>query len=245
MEHAAYDRIFAIEHDLWWYRGRRMICRALLARHLPPDGTRHVLDVGCGTGYNMTMLADWGQVHGIDMAPEALDYCRQRGMQRVSQGEATALPCADASFDLVTAFDLIEHVEDDHGALREFHRVLRPGGYLLVYTPGLPFMYSEHDRIVHHHRRYWKGELLARMRSAGFQVVHSSYVNMLVLPAVFLVQLLLRFAPRRPHVEMALPPAPINAALTAVAQLEMPVVLGPGLPIGLSLVALARRHDKV
>lgn len=238
MESQAYDNVWEIEQDLWWYRGRRAVCFELLRRHAPRG---RVLDVGCGTGYNLGLLEEFGEVHGVDPYPEALAYCKKRGAQRVVEAPAEKLPYPDGHFGLVTAFDVIEHIEDDVAALREWHRVTAPGGQLLIYTPALQWLYGDHDRIVRHFRRYSRRQLVERIRQAGFTVMHSSYVNMLVLPMVIGVRLAVKLLPRRPHVEMSMPSRPVNWALTQLSYAEVPLVLGPGLPIGLSLVALAVR----
>lgn len=240
MESRAYHDLHRIERELWWYRGRRLACRALLRRHLGTAPGRRVLDVGCGTGFNFRMLGEFGEVAGVEPSAEGLAYCRERGLG-VQQAGADALPFPEASFDLVTALDVVEHLDDDLAGLREFHRVLRPGGHVLLTVPALPMLYGEHDRIVHHRRRYLKRGLDELVQGGGFELVHSTYTNMLVLPLVMAVQLAVRLLPRRPHVEMGLPPAPVNRALWAISRLELPFVLGPGLPIGLSLVALGRK----
>ena len=159
MEVEAYANMFAIEEKLWWYQGRRKVCFDLLRAKLEPGVDRDILDVGCGTGYNLTHLQDLGRCQGVDMSPEALDFCRQRGVKNVKIHEAESLPFKDYSFDLLTAFDVIEHIEDDRTALGEFHRVIRPGGWMFIYTPALPWMYNDHDRKVHHKRRYVKAGL--------------------------------------------------------------------------------------
>lgn len=239
MESVAYDNIFTIEENLWWYRGRRAVCLALLEANL--TGPQKILDVGCGTGYNMRLLERFGEVHGVDFASEALDYCRGRGLTRVHQADATRLPFEDASFDLVTAFDVIEHIADDRAALTEFRRVLKPGGQLLIYTPALPWLYGEHDRIVHHQRRYRKAELQEKIVASGFGLTHCSYVNLFILPIVLAARALLALLPRRPHAEMSIPPAPFNRLFSWLCGLEVPRVIHSGLPYGMTLVALARK----
>ncbi len=236
MESQAYDNVWAIEQDMWWYRGRRAVCFELLRRHAPRG---RVLDVGCGTGYNLSLLEEFGEVHGVDPFPEALEYCRQRGARNVQEAGAEKLPFPDGHFGLLTAFDVIEHIEDDVAALREWNRVMAPGARLLIYTPALQWLYGEHDRIVQHYRRYDRSQLTERIRQAGFTVMHASYVNMFVLPLVIGVRAAVKLLPKRPHVEMSMPSRPANWALTQLSYAEVPLVLGPGLPIGLSLVALA------
>lgn len=241
MDSQAYDRMALVEERLWWYRARRGIVLGLLNRYLPRSPDRRVLDVGCGTGYNLGVLAPWGRVEGVDPAPEALAYCRQKGNDRVKSADATSLPYPPAHFGLLTALDVIEHIEDDRRALREWYRVLQPGGTLLIFTPALPWLYGEHDRIVQHFRRYRKRELKERLEGAGFEVQHLSYAILAVLPIVLMVRAVLDRLSHRPHAEMSLPPFPVNLGLTALCAGERPFVLGPGLPLGMSLAAVARR----
>ena len=241
MDSDVYDRMYAIEEDLWWYRGRRSVCMALLERHLAGRVDARILDVGCGTGFNMKELARFGQVSGVDFADEALAYCRGRGLAEVRQGDAARLPYEDGAFDLVTAFDLIEHLDGDVVALQEFHRVTRPGGALLVYVPALPFLFSYHDRVAQHRRRYWKRQLTQRLQTAGYEVRACSHVNFFILPAITAINLALRLFPTRTHFEMKVPIAPVNRLLTRLSALEVPLILGRGLPLGSSLVALAVR----
>jgi SAM-dependent methyltransferase len=174
------------------------------------------------------------------MSSEALKFCQARGVENVFLHEADRLPFDNEHFDLVTAFDVIEHIEDDRGALGEFFRLLRPQGWLLVYTPALPWMYNEHDRKVHHKRRYVKAELEEKLTTAGFSVRHLSYVNLAVLPAVLLARLLFKLKPGS-HAEMEVPPEPFNAFFTALSYLESKLVNTVTLPYGMTLVALAQK----
>ena len=242
MESEAYARIFEIEERLWWYKGRRRICFNLLQRHLGERRDLEVLDVGCGTGYNLPLLSRFGRARGVDMSPEALDFCRRRGVTDVTLHTAGELPFSDASFDLLTAFDVIEHIEDDRAALREFRRVLRPGGWMLIYTPALPWLYNEHDRIVHHKRRYRRAELGEKISEAGYRLEHLAYVNGLVLPLVLLARGLAGLRSGQSHQEMEIPGPVVNGLVTALCYLEEPLVRRDLVPIGMTLVALARRE---
>jgi SAM-dependent methyltransferase len=240
VEEAAYSHIYEIEERLWWYRGRRKVCFDLLSRFLAPTRDRRILDVGCGTGYNLALLRKYGEAQGVDMSAEALKFCRQRGETDVTLHEADELPFESSTFDLLTAFDVIEHIEDDRAALREFERLLVPGGRLLIYTPALPWMYNEHDAKVHHKRRYVKSELREKLVQAGFQIEHLSYVNLLILPIVLLARLFYKLKPGS-HAEMSVPPEPFNRIFTYLSYFEARFVNGPTLPYGMTLVALARK----
>ncbi len=241
MEVQSYRRLFEIEERLWWYHGRRRVCFGLLDRFLATEGSLRILDVGCGTGLNLQYLGRYGDAQGVDMSPEALDFCLQRGVESVVLHTAERLPFKDSTFDLVTAFDVIEHIEDDLSALAEFHRILKPGGHLLVYTPALPWLFDEHDRLVHHKRRYLLGDLKAKLSQSGFTERYLSYVNFLVLPIVLLAKLVFALAPRRRHREMEVPPEPVNGLLTQICYLEEKLLRRFPLPVGLSLVGLVKR----
>lgn len=244
MELEAYANIFQIEERLWWYRGRRDVCFPLLEKHLGDRKDLEVLDVGCGTGYNLTLLEKYGRARGVDMSEEALRFCRERGVTDVTLHEAEVLPFPDQTFDLLTAFDVIEHIEDDRQALSEFRRLLKPEGWMLIYTPALPWLYNDHDRKVHHKRRYVRDELKEKIEAADFEIVHLSYVNLLILPAVLAARVMLYLKPRE-HAEMEIPPEPFNAIFSALCRLESFLVNSSGLPYGMTLVALARKKPGI
>ena len=132
MKREYYREYRQVEDVHWWFVGRRRILLQILDRYVgrSADGGRRILDVGCGTGTMLGYLAAYGKAQGVDIDEEAVGYCHERGLLDVSQGEAANLPFDAATFDLVTALDVIEHLDDDAEALSEIRRVLRPGGHL-------------------------------------------------------------------------------------------------------------------
>ncbi|HEX2187214.1 MAG TPA: methyltransferase domain-containing protein, partial [Chloroflexota bacterium] len=199
MNVAEYEAMYRLEDRLWWYVGMRRVAERVLDGRLErvPQGrtaAQRILDAGCGTGGNLRWLEAFGSVYGIDLSAHAIGFCRQRGLQTVARGSVTALPYADRSFDLITSFDVIYHlgVEDDLAALREMHRVLRPGGHLLVRVPAIPQLASHHDAAVHTRQRYTLGELREKTERAGFEVLRASYANTLLFPLAAIARLMAR-----------------------------------------------------
>lgn len=249
MEREEYDRIYYLEDSHWWYTGMRAIALSLLqACGVCASGTSlRVLDAGCGTGGMLPYLCRFGEVWGIDLSPFALPYAQRRAAGcegiHLARASITALPFASGIFDLVTSFDVIYHLDvaDDVAALKEFYRVLRPGGMLLLRVPAYDWLRGAHDRIVHTRHRYTRGELRRKLECAGFVVERLSHANMLLLPVAIARRLLEGFAgtTARSDVQPAHPIA--NAVLRACLLLEAQVMRHGELPAGLSVVAVARR----
>jgi len=234
-----YTAMYQVEDSHWWYVGMRAIAEALLATQwLEPSVA--ILDVGCGTGGNLAWLTCYGTAWGMDVATLALNYCRQRSPDRLVQASVLALPFADASFGLVTSFDVLYHreVADDTQALREIRRVLRPRGLLLLRLPAYQWLYSGHDRAVHTARRYTASEVTHKVAAAGLVPLRVTYANTILFP----IAVVHRLAKRRSGAsDVILPPPPINSFLTAVLRVEAWWLRHGGFPFGLSVFCLAQR----
>ena len=244
-----YSDYYEFESGNWWFVSRRKILFALLQKVLPTDTSGwKILDAGCGTGVNLAWLAEFGDVTGVDNSPEAIRFCHLRNERNVQEASLLDLPYEDGSFDLVTALDVLEHIEDDEKALQEIARVCKPGGCLLVTVPVYPSLWGEHDEINEHKRRYLPKRLLIMIEANGFELVHRSFMNAVLLPAAFVWRWYRRirrwFIKEKNH--RARPDnmhhhPRINRLLIRLFTSELPFVIGRGLPIGLSLVVLARK----
>jgi len=213
----------------------------------------NVLDIGCGAGNMIHHLARYGRVQGIEVDARPVAMARARGYD-VRQGDATrGIPFPDAAFDLVTALDVIEHVEDDEAILREAYRVARPRGILAITTPAFQSLWSYNDEINGHKRRYAPHELRARVERAGFRVRRLTFGFFLVFPiSAPLILLRNRLGTKkqlRSHhlsqdeyqVEMEPVSPPVNALLRAVGRLEATLVARVDLPVGTSLMCIAEK----
>jgi SAM-dependent methyltransferase len=244
MDETMMKATLAVDEHHWWYRGRRRVIRAELDRLTLPAGAR-VLDAGCGSGRTMVELADYGdQVSGIELNEDAAELARRRGVGEVQIGRLEELPWDDATFDLITCLDVIEHVPDDVAALVELRRVARPGAWLLVTVPAYQALWSRHDEANHHYRRYSRSALRAAARSAGWQIERVSSFNSLLLgpaAAVRLAQRRMR-SPNGSRSDLDIGPAWLNDVLERPLALEASwLARGRTLPVGLSLLAVLRR----
>jgi SAM-dependent methyltransferase len=231
-----------VEDRHWWYRGRRTVLEKVIARLDLPPGAR-ILDAGCGSGRNMVELSRHGTVTGVELSETSVAIARNRGVGDVVAGSVLDMPFPDASFELAVTLDVIEHLEDDLGALREMRRTVAPGGALLVTVPAYQWLWSGHDEINHHHRRYTRGSLQAVAEQAGWRQVRTTYFNALLLPVAILLRVLDRIntKPTESSLDLWVPPAPVNWLLERPLALEAAMIdRGGRIPAGLSLLAVFR-----
>ena len=241
MERAVYEAMAAEEGEHWWFVGRRTVLAGLIRhRVIPPPGAA-VLDVGCGSGGNMAMLRDFGEVTGVEFDAEARAIAAARGIGPVYAGSLPdALDVPDGAFDLIALFDVLEHVEADTAALSALSEKLSPAGRLVISVPALPWLWSEHDEQHHHFRRYTRSSLCRTVTQAGMTIEGCGYFNTILFPAA-LVQRIAQRAFGIGSNAAAMPPATVNAVLSAVFSSERHLIGRVPLPIGLSLWAIAAR----
>jgi SAM-dependent methyltransferase len=226
----------------WWYQGRRTVLECAIER-LGLPAHAQILDAGCGSGRNMVELARLGTVTGVELSGTSVQLARERYAGEVVEGSVMDMPFDDANFDLTVSLDVIEHLEDDIGALRELRRVTKPGGALLVTVPAYQWLWSGHDEINHHHRRYNRRTLLSAAQSGGWELESFTNFSSLTLPVAILLRALERFMPSttKSSLDLWVPPAPLNWALRQPLNLEARVIgRGGSIPAGLSLLAVFR-----
>ncbi len=243
MNPAEYELMYRVEDRLWWYRGMWRITAALLRLHYPPGAGLRILDAGCGTGAAASLLANYGCVTGLDLEPVALRLAQRRGLPRLVNSSVMTLPFAAGSFDLVTCFDVLVMLDEpaEAQALSELARVLAPGGRLLVRVAANDWLRGAHDRSWHVVRRFSQAGLRAGLMRAGLHVERLSHANMWLFPLAVAKRLSERFLPPRDTSDLLYPFGPLDPIFGAILGSEAPLVAGPGLPFGLSLVALARK----
>lgn len=236
--------MFRAEDHHWWYSGMRAITMAILDRHVGRGRGLSILDGGCGTGSCMQYLANYGQVAGIDLAPEAMGFCRQRGLGRLARASILELPFVDGAFDLVTSFDVMSSCEPAlaSNAIGEFSRVLRPGGHLLLRLPAYQWLSGRHDELVHTYHRYTRGEIAQQLREYGFEIRLTSYANCFLFPLAAVKRLKDRvLPPKQDRSDVSVSGGWTNSLFGWLLRAEAPLVSRIGLPFGLTVVALARK----
>ena len=247
MKHEEYERMYRFEDRYWWFIARRHLITSLLEGFYTRNRQLKILDIGCGTGAMLDELKPFGTVVGADFSPEALQFCVTRGAPAdLARADVRRLPFADASFDVVTAMDIIEHIDDDKAASSEIFRVLKPGGRLLVTVPAFPSLWSEHDEALHHFRRYTQPRLKDLFQRVGFHVSKISYTVTTLFPPIWVYRQLSNLLPKKREgsekkanlVNFA---GPVNAALLSLSRWETGLVQTRNLPFGVSVVCVAEK----
>jgi SAM-dependent methyltransferase len=226
----------------WWYRGRRTVLEGVIAGLALPEQAR-ILDAGCGSGRNMVELARHGTVTGVELSETSVALARERGAGDVIAGSVLEMPFADDSFDLAVSLDVIEHLEDDLTALKELRRTVAPGGALLVTVPAYQWLWSGHDEINHHHRRYTRRSLQRVAEAAGWRQARTTYFNSLLLPVAIVLRVLERLNTKTTEssLDLWVPPEPLNWVLERPLAIEAALIgRGARIPAGLSLLAVFR-----
>lgn len=236
-----YERMYRLEDSYWWFVGRHNLILKFLSATYPARSDLAILDIGCGTGAMSTLLARHGAVTSADFSPLALSYCRRRGLRKLCAADAMRLPFRDMSFDVVVALDILEHLPDDAAALREFARVLRPGGRVISTVPAYRSLWSGHDVALMHCRRYVASELRQRMAEAALRVERLSYAMTALFPIVWIVRRLSNLRRGDPHASLVPVPRAANRALTLLLSLENALIRRVSLPFGVTVFCMARR----
>jgi SAM-dependent methyltransferase len=239
MDRIVYDRMAAHDSTHWWYRARRDILADYLARegNLPSDA--RILEIGCGTGHNLPMLGEFGAVDALELDDEARAMAEKRLGRAVMSAplpELAGVP--EHQYDLVGAFDVIEHIDDDRAALVSIASRLKPGGKFVMTVPAHQWMWSAHDVVNHHKRRYSKGALKRLVEGSPLKLERIGYFNSLLFPLAVAERLSSRMRGKE-DVDLKLPSAPLNKALERCFAAERHLIARLPLPPGLSLFAVA------
>jgi ubiquinone/menaquinone biosynthesis C-methylase UbiE len=235
----------ALERNYWWFQGRLKVILAVLKQYLPKGAeTPVILDIGCGTGMLLENMRPLGRTTGLDFSTVALEYCRSHALEGLGRADVRHLPVKDNSVDVITAIDLVEHIKDDEGLLKEFYRVLKPGGIAVLSVPAHKSLWSPHDVALHHFRRYEKPEFLKLVQGAGLRPRKYTYgMATAFLPAYIVRKFKQLFGKKdaEARTDEFKIPGFVNAALSSIVSLEAKWMPHGDLPIGLSLLCVAEK----
>jgi SAM-dependent methyltransferase len=240
MSPEAYLEMAETEAEHWWFKGRRDVLLAVLQQLALPAGAR-VLEVGSGTGGNLSMLEQFGAVHGLEMDATArmLTDRKTGGRFDIRAGRCPdEIPFQNQRFDLICFFDCLEHIADDAGSLQQMRRLLAPGGAIIITVPAYQWLWSSHDVFLHHYRRYSRASLEQCARAAGYTVARSTYFNTLLFPVAVAARWLDRLMQRARSTGDAIPPRAVNSLLYQILSSESHWLSGRSLPFGMSLLAV-------
>jgi len=238
MERLAYREMAELDQKHWWYRARRKVLADLIRREVAPPPDARILEVGCGTGHNFEVLKQFGRVDAIELDDESRAIAEQRLGRTIMTSPLPELAGVGDGYDLVAALDVIEHIDDDAAALAAIATKLRPGGKFVMAVPAHRWMWSAHDVVNHHKRRYSKAGLKRLIEESPLKLEKVGYFNSLLFPLA-VAQRLASKARGKDDAEVRLPSAPLNKALESAFGAERHLVGRLPLPPGLSLFAVA------
>ena len=239
MERVVYEQMAELDQRHWWYRARRQVLAELIRRKALPPPDARLLEIGCGTGHNLDMLGKFGPVDALELDEQARAIAEQRLGRSVMSAplpELAAVP--ERHYDLVGAFDVIEHIKDDAAALASIAERLKPGGKFVMTVPAHQWMWSAHDVVNHHKRRYSRAGLKRLVQGSPLRLQSIGYFNSLLFP-VAVAERMASKARGKDDANLSLPPTALNSALERVFAAERHLIGRVPLPPGLSLFAVA------
>ena len=259
MQQHTYAIMDEVEGSHWWFVGRRAILETFLRQivnrfesrlqaassNVGPAkaGTQNavrILDVGCGTGANLEMLSQFGEAEGVDVSDDALEFCRRKGL-KAQKGLAETLPYADETFDLTTALDVVEHLDDDIAGLREMHRVTKKGGYSLIFVPAFMWLWGVQDDISNHRIRYTRKQIVDRVEKADYKVERATYANWTFFAPILAGRTLMKLTGIKPASENNVNISALNGVFGKLFSSERLWLKNFDFPFGVSIVLVAKR----
>ncbi len=245
MNKSEYARLAEYEQNYWWHQGRLEIIQTYMKRASRNSPNSAILNVGCGTGGTIDMLEKFGKVDNVDTSDEAIAFMKRLGYGGITKVDDIDLPFGDKIYDIVGAFDVLEHIEDHKSALSEWKRVLKDDGAIVVTVPAYQWLWSAHDVSMHHWRRYTVKSLTAVAAEAGLRPERTSYAISFSLPLIAGFRLSSKILHRRADSETSYVPVPraINKLFTALLKVEAKLHNTVSLPAGTSVITILRKSS--
>lgn len=237
-----YRMFFEVQKKHWWFVTKKEIVLDTIDRHFNKHADVKVLDIGCGSGLMLNALEHVGQTFGMDMSDDAINFSKEIFSGKVEQGFLPdQIPYAENYFDLITALDVIEHVDEDVDSLKAIRAHLVSDGKAVITVPAYMFLWSKFDEMNEHKRRYTLTELNTKLVQAGFTVEKISYYNTLLFPVVFVVRMLNNLLKRDGSSDVDMPNAQLNFVLKKIFGIEKYLLRFINLPFGVSILAVVKK----
>jgi len=243
MEKMLYEKIFNLENNHWWFQARTKIIFFILTNYIKITNDFKILDIGCGTGLMIKKIKNKfknSQILGIDSSSEAVRFCKKRGLD-IILASADKTNQTSSSFDLIMALDLIEHVKQDTNALKEFNRILKNNGYILITVPAFEFLFDIHDKLADHKRRYTTKKLKLKLKSTGFKIIKISYYNTFLFIPIIILKLFKKITgSNQDHIQKE--NFILNYLCKIIFSSEFFILKYFNFPFGVSIICLAQKN---
>lgn len=238
-----YEKMSQKENFYWWFLGRRYILSSILERYIKKEKSKNILDVGCGSGGNINFLSEFGLVTGLDPSSQAIGLAKDKGFKELIIGEIENADFKNESFDLVTAFDVLEHLDKDALVIKEMARISK--NLVMVSVPAFSFLWNPQDKYLDHKRRYTKKTLVTLFESAGLKVLESSYFVMSAVPAILLRRFIenIFHSKSKSHTFDIILPSPLNYFFVLLLKIESLLLKFFSLPFGSSVYLIAKKDN--
>lgn len=250
MDAKLYQAFNEVEEKHWWFAARRTYIQALLSRFMPNDGSLKLAEIGAGTGGNFKMLSHFGDIDAVEMDQKALMLATAKSAEtgRVASLHRGWLPDdipLRGQYDCVLALDVVEHVKQDQAAVNTLLTLVKPSGYLLITVPAYQWLWSPHDEVNHHYRRYTAGQLKLLLEKPNVDIKKLGYFNTLLFPVALVRRLFQRLAgdSKNPQADLELPGTLTNKMLNNIFTLESKWAGRLTMPFGLSVIAMVQKNE--
>lgn len=243
MEEIVYHTNYKLENSYWWFIARNRIIFNLFKRICATENGSVVLDAGCGTGGFSKLLAEEYTTVGLDTSPVALNYCRKRGLENLFEGTLGDFPAEKWNPGSIIMLDVIEHIDDDSGVVRDAFEKLPPGGWLVASVPAYGWLWSHHDIVHMHYRRYTRKRFLKLLKENGFEIEFSTYMNTLLMPLAVLKRFAEKIFGSRKKDSAPVDEVPewMNKLFRKIFLFEDNLLRMFRLPFGVTVFAIARK----
>lgn len=247
MDKAIFQKIHELQKNGWWFgNARNNLVGSLLEKYIPEYSDKKALDVGCSEGAFLDYLSDKKiNVQAIDIDENAIEFCRERGYgDKVKYGSLLDIPYENETFDIVFLLDIVEHVKDDHKAVEEVSRVLKPAGTAVIIVPAYQWLWSRNDIAYHHHRRYNVNSIKKLVKSKDLGITFISFFNTILFPVFVIFTMFSKFSGRKQDSTVLKPvPGIFNFLLTKVMQFERWLIIKTGtrMPFGSSIILIVSK----